>query len=260
MMPPAGSSALVTGGLGGIGQAIGRALAEHGVHVVLADLPSETPAPQVDGVTVVACDVTDAAAWSDVVRHVDSIGSGLSAVVLNAGLAPGGSPDGTLDLDRYRQVMAVNVDGVVLGLDAVVPTLRRRGGGSIVATASIAGLIASPTDPVYAASKHAVVGLVRALGPALVDEGIRIAALCPGVVETGIIGHVRDAVTAAGIPLLTPEETAAACLRVLDAGTRGQAWFVQPGRASEPFRFRGLPGPRNEVGHRVGGVPTFDGA
>jgi len=95
--------------------------------------------------------------------------------------------------ELYRRAMSVNLDGVVFGVHAVLPALRARGGGAIVATASLAGLTGVPLDPLYAANKHGVVGLVRSLGPTLSAEGIRINAVCPGFAESGMIAPFREA-------------------------------------------------------------------
>src|SRR5438105_976879 len=83
-----------------------------------------------------------------------------------------------------------------------------RGGGSIVATASLAGLVAYATDPLYALTKHAVVGLVRGLAPLLAEHGVKINCVCPGITDTPMIGAARDALVETGFPLITPEEIA----------------------------------------------------
>ena len=83
---------------------------------------------------------------------------------LNAGIASFFSLGDDFDPQLYRRAMGVNLDGVVFGMDAALPALKARGGGAIVATASLAGLNGPPFDPLYAANKHAVVGLTRSLG------------------------------------------------------------------------------------------------
>ena len=123
---------------------------------------------------------------------------GLDLAYLNAGVATGCGVGEDFDLERYRRAMGVNLDGVVFGMHAVLPALRERGGGAIVATASLAGLTGVPLDPLYAANKHGVVGLVRSLGPALSAEGIRVNAVCPGFAESAIIAPFRDALIAGG--------------------------------------------------------------
>lgn len=145
--------------------------------------------------------------------------------------------------------MAVNVDGVFFGVRRLARVMER---GTIVATASLAGLTAMPTDVVYSLTKHAVVGLVRSVAPLL--EPIRVNAVCPGIADTPMIDHQRPAFEAAGFPLLQPEEVAEAVWRAATSDATGECWFVQPGREAAPFRFPNLPGPRRD-GDRVGRPP-----
>jgi NAD(P)-dependent dehydrogenase (short-subunit alcohol dehydrogenase family) len=114
-------------------------------------------------------------------------------------------------------------------------------GGSIVATASLAGLTGMPGDPAYTATKHAVVGWVRAAAPALAGRGIRLNALCPGFTDTPIVDAELRA--RLDVPLMEPAFVAEAALRVFEDEETGRAWVVQPNRV-EPFRFPGVPGPR----------------
>jgi NAD(P)-dependent dehydrogenase (short-subunit alcohol dehydrogenase family) len=115
------------------------------------------------------------------------------------------------------------------------------GGGSIVATASLAGLTPTPFDPAYTATKHAVVGWVRAAAPALEAHAIRLNALCPGFVDTPLVqAELRGRLD---VPLIEPSFVAEAALRVAQDDETGRAWVVQPNRV-EPFRFPGVPGPR----------------
>ncbi len=187
-------------------------------------------------------DVTDPASWGDV--------GPVDVACLNAGVL-GGNPDpAEISLEAYRRTMTVNVDGVVLGvrhLARVMPS-----GGRIVATASLAGLTAMPDDPVYAASKHAVVGFVRSVAPTLAARGISINAICPGIADTTMLsGTARDAVMAAGFPLLAAADVADACWLALCSGLSGHAWAVQPGRDPVDFRFPNVPGARTANGDVV---------
>ena len=145
--------------------------------------------------------------------------------------------------DAYRRIMRVNVDGVVFGLRALVPVIER-GGGDVVVTASLAGLTPMASDPIYAATKHFLVGFVRSVAPALDARGVRVNAVCPGIVDTPLIGDGKARLEAAGFPLLQPQDVAEAVARALASGETGQAWVVQPGRDPEPYRFGGVPGPR----------------
>lgn len=240
-----GRVALVTGGAGGIGSATARALAAAGARVAVSDIDpagAETAA-EVGGIFVVA-DVADADANRVLVERVCRELGGLDLVHLNAGVASGIGLGDDFDLDRYRRVMGINLDGVVFGTVAALPALRERGGGAIVATASLAGLTAVPFDPLYAANKHAVVGLARALGPGLAAESIRFNAVCPGFAESSIIAPFRDALVDSGTPIIPAEEVAGAVLELFAGETSGECWYVQAGRPAEPFRFRNVPGPR----------------
>jgi Short-chain dehydrogenases of various substrate specificities len=103
-----------------------------------------------------------------------------------------------------------------------------------VATASLAGLTSTAFDAAYTATKHAVVGWVRAAAPALAARGIRLNALCPGFVDTPLVElELRGRLD---VPLMEPSFVAEAALRVLEDAESGRAWVVQPNRV-EPFRF-----------------------
>jgi NAD(P)-dependent dehydrogenase (short-subunit alcohol dehydrogenase family) len=129
-------------------------------------------------------------------------------------------------------------------------------GSAIVTTASLAGLTLLDTDPVYALTKHAVVGFVRSVAPQLAQRGIRINAIAPGIVDTPMIdGPLRDAIEGAGFPLLQPAEVASAVLIASQSEESGQVWAVQPGREPLQFRFPNVPGPRDRSGARVGLPP-----
>src|SRR5690606_28339255 len=133
----------------------------------------------------------------------------LDLVHLNAGNT--GRVDFTdFDAARYRKVVGVNVDGVAFGVAASVPLLQRSGDGALVATASLAGLVGYSADPVYTMTKHAVVGLVRALAEPLSAQNIRIAAVCPGFTDTPLVAEARKVFADAGFPLLTADDVAAA--------------------------------------------------
>ena len=236
--------ALITGGASGIGLAVGRALAADGVRTVLAD--RDEGAGQAASAELGAVFVrTDAGNPEEVRAAVEAARQEgrLDLVVLNAGITTGETPIERLPLDRYRAIMAVNVDGVVFGVQAALPVLRAAGGGAIVATASLSGLTPYPQDPVYSMTKHAVVGLVRSLAEPLSTDGVTINCVCPGFVSTTLIDAYRDRFRQEGLPLLTVEEVAAAVLAAAGSGRTGQVWVCQPGRPCEPYRFRGVPGP-----------------
>ena len=140
--------------------------------------------------------------------------------------------------------MGANLDGVVFGVHAALPALRRRGGGAIVATASLAGLTGVPYDPLYAANKHAVVGLVRSLAPA---RPARASASTPSARASPSRGSSTRSATrcaTAASPIIPAETVAGVVLDLLAGEESGQAVVVQPGREPLAFAFRGVPGPR----------------
>jgi NAD(P)-dependent dehydrogenase (short-subunit alcohol dehydrogenase family) len=237
--------ALVTGGASGLGRATALALAEAGCAVVVADRDeagAREVAEQVGGPFWVG-DVSSYDANRELMEFVVAEAGGLDIAYLNAGVASGFSLGDDFDLDRYRRAMGVNLDGVVFGTHHALPALKARGGGAIVATASLAGLTSVPFDPVYAANKAAVVGLARAMGPALAGDNITYNAICPGFAESRIVDPIREVLDAQGVQLIPAETVARTVLRIVTGGGTGEAWFVQPGREPAPFRFRNVPGP-----------------
>jgi NAD(P)-dependent dehydrogenase (short-subunit alcohol dehydrogenase family) len=215
--------AIVTGGEGGLGRAFRARIEREGYQVESLDIST-------------GFDVADPGAWERV--------GPVDLACLNAGVLTG-----ELTAESYRRAVSVNVDGVVLGVLRLAQVMRE---GSIVATASLAGLTAMPNDPVYSLTKHAVVGFVRSIAPRL--EPVRLNAICPGIADTPMIDRERAAFAAAGFPLLAPGDVAEAMWRAATSGATGECWFVQPGREPAPFRFPNLPGPRVE-GEPVGAPP-----
>jgi NAD(P)-dependent dehydrogenase (short-subunit alcohol dehydrogenase family) len=239
--------ALITGAGGGIGAAVARACAARGDRVVIADIDAEngrSVAQELDGIFVMT-DVTDPGASMAAVEAAEGSVGRLDLVMLNAGIGLLEGPLERIPLDVYRKMIAVNIDGVFFGLQAAVPALRRAGGGSIVATASLAGLVPTPPTPIYGLTKHAVVGLVRSAAVSLAEQGISLSAIAPGFADTAIIARDLHKFQEANFPLLTADEVAAVVLKAFD-GPAGAVWPIQPGRESEPYAFRGVPGPRAE--------------
>jgi NAD(P)-dependent dehydrogenase (short-subunit alcohol dehydrogenase family) len=226
--------AIVTGGASGIGAAIVARLEVEELEVESLDL--------VDGF-----DVGEPEHWERIVA--------VEVACLNAGVLGGARDPAELELADYRRALAVNVDGVVLGVRRLARVMPR--GGRIVATASLAGLTALPDDPVYALTKHAIVGFVRSAAPALAERGIAINAVCPGIADTPMLSSVlRSRLVEADFPLLAAAHVAEAVWVALTSGVTGHAWAVQPGREPVDFRFANVPGPRNEEGSRIGLPPT----
>jgi NAD(P)-dependent dehydrogenase (short-subunit alcohol dehydrogenase family) len=238
--------ALVTGGASGLGAATCVALAEAGAELVIADLDTQAGAQLAErlGGHFIETDVSD---LGSNLRAVESVGErcgGLDLAFLNAGVTSGCGLGEEFDLALYRRAMGVNLDGVAFGIHAVLPALRARGGGAIVATSSLAGLVGVPLEPIYTANKHAVVGLVRSLGPVLAAEGIRLNAVCPGFAETPMIAPIRSALIESGLDIVPAETVATTVLGIFAGEGAGECWFIQPGREPAPFKFRGVPGPR----------------
>lgn len=241
-----GKRALVTGAASGLGRATALMLAEAGAHVLVADLDPEggsEVAEQVGGVFV----RTDVSEFEQNLAAVDAAErelGGLDLAHLNAGVPTGCGVGDDFDPELYRRAMGINLDGVAFGVHAALAAMRRAGGGSIVATASLAGLTSVPYDPIYAANKHGVVGLVRSLGDGLAADGVRINAVCPGFAESRIIDPIREGLVESGFRIIPAETVAATVLRLFSGDESGECWYVQPGRTPEAFGFRNLPGPR----------------
>jgi NAD(P)-dependent dehydrogenase (short-subunit alcohol dehydrogenase family) len=212
----------VTGSAGGIGSAIVRKLTAEGFEVKELDL-------------VGGFDVTDPEAW----EHVGSV----DLACLNAGVLTGTENVATLTDEQYRRAMGVNVDGVVFGvrrLDRVMPP-----GSTIIVTASLAGLVGIPDDPIYGLTKHAVVGFVRSVAPQLEARGIRIQAVCPGWADTGLTPpEFKQELHERGYRLLRPEDVVDGVWAAYKSEGTGEAWIVQPGREPLLYEFKGVPGPR----------------
>jgi NAD(P)-dependent dehydrogenase (short-subunit alcohol dehydrogenase family) len=245
-----GQVAWVTGGAGGFGAGVSRRLAEHGARVVVTDIDAEVGevvAKEIDG-RFLRVDVRSPEDNKAAVQLALQEFGRLDIAFLNAGVASGIGVGEDFDLERYRLAMGVNLDGVVFGMHEALAAMAGRG-GDIIATASLAGIVAVPFDPIYGANKHAVVGLVRATGAAYAAQGIRINAICPGFADTNIVSsEAREAIAGLGIPLLPVSKVVDAFMAALASGRSGECWYVQPGRDSEPFRFRGVPGPRDDEG------------
>jgi NAD(P)-dependent dehydrogenase (short-subunit alcohol dehydrogenase family) len=241
----AGKVAWVTGGAQGFGEGVARRLAGEGVTVMISDINEESGAKVASdiGGGFVRCDVSDLdQVKAAVTATVEKFGK-LDISFLNAGIATADQPDETFDLASYRRAMGINLDGVVFGAHASYLAMKGRG-GDIIATASLAGLVGVAFDPIYGANKHGVVGLVRAIGQSWPNEGIRVNAICPGFADTAIVDPMREVLAEGGITLLTVDAVVDAFMAALTSGQSGECWYVQPGRPSEPFRFRGVPGPR----------------
>ncbi len=183
-------SALVTGGGSGIGKALGGALARRGARVWLSDVDGASAARAAKeighGAEGIALDVVDADAVRRHVEDVARIHGRVDAIFNNAGIGVGGDLR-ELNLEHFDRTIDVNVRGVVHGVLAVLPIMREQGGGTIVNTASAAGLLAVPLMAPYCLSKHAVVGLGASLRIEAEPLGIQVNTLCPAAIETPLL-------------------------------------------------------------------------
>jgi NAD(P)-dependent dehydrogenase (short-subunit alcohol dehydrogenase family) len=238
--------AVVTGAASGIGKAAATLLASEGARVVAVDVNADGArevADLVGGVSVPA-DVGQPEHWGQVLDAARTLG-GVHVAYFNAGVTTGEPDIAAVTDDQYRRIMAVNIDGVVLGVRALLPDMVAAGGGAMVVTSSLAGIVAFPGDPMYTLTKHALIGFVRSIAPRLLEDGVTVNAVCPGLVDTPLIdGEIRDAMAAAAFPLISPHEVAAAAVGCVLGTETGQAIVVQLGREPVAYRFGRPPGPR----------------
>ena len=190
-----GRTAFITGGASGIGLALGRAFAEAGMKVMLADVETgaldeavkslRDATPDVRGI---ACDVADADSVARAAQATFDAFGHVHVVCNNAGVAAAGGID-NISLDNWRWVIDVNLMGVLHGIRSFLPHIRAHGeGGHIVNTASFAGFVSGMGFSPYAASKFAVVNMSEGLALQLQPLGIGVSVLCPGFVRT----HIND--------------------------------------------------------------------
>ncbi len=250
-----GKVALITGAASGIGKATAERLSAEGARICAVDFDDTNGRAVADAVggVYVHADAGEASEVEAAFAACDAELGGVDIVYLNAGIAIGVADMTTLTDADYHRIMRVNVDGVVWGARAAIPALERRGGGAIVATSSLAGLIPFPFDPVYDLSKHAVVGFIRSIAPPLAAKGITANTVNPGMTDTNILNEDTKALFAASdFPLMPPAQIAEAVLTIVTTGRTGECWVCQPGRDAEPYRFHDVPGPRtsNAQGRR----------
>jgi NAD(P)-dependent dehydrogenase (short-subunit alcohol dehydrogenase family) len=213
-----GKTAFVTGGASGIGLALGRAFAESGMKVMLADIEADALAAAVDRlrgigpeIRGVICDVADASSIKMAAQDTFEAFGKVHVLCNNAGVA-GGSGIDDISIDNWRWVIDINLMGVVYGIAAFLSHMRAHGeGGHIVNTASMAGMQSGLGFSPYAASKFAVVAMSEGLALELKPSGIGVTVLCPGFVRTRIGESGRNRPTRYGpAPMLDPASPAGA--------------------------------------------------
>lgn len=199
-----GRTAVVTGGASGIGLASARKFAAEGATVVLWDRDAENLALAVKEVEndggaahAVQTDVSDLASIEAAAARSHELAGDVTVLMNNAGVLDDYAPILETDEDLWQKIIGVNLTGVYRVTRALLPSMLAAGGGTIVMTCSIAGLVAGGGGTAYTASKHGVLGLTRQLAFDYGQQGIRVNAICPGAVETGMTKALFEAGDAA---------------------------------------------------------------
>ena len=242
---------VVTGAAGGIGRAAAARFAAEGARLVLVDVNAGGLAETLAVVEraggpglVVEADVTRLA---EVQRYVAATGErwgGIDGFFNNAGILGAVSPLVDYPESTFDRVLTVNVKSVWLGLKVVAPAMIARGGGAIVNTASIAGLRGSPNLVAYTASKHAVIGLTRALAMEFVHKHITVNAVCPGYVATQLLDQALDRIVT---KTHGTREEATKKLRSVNPQDR----FIAPEEVAAAVRWLCLPGSEGVTGQAI---------
>lgn len=252
-----GKRAIITGAASGIGRASLLLFAREGARVLAVDREvaaldaAVTEAAAAGGSALgLAADAGDEAAVADVVGRCVAEWGGVDAVFANAGVSGGRIPLLEQTVDQWQEILRVNLIGPWLMIKHAAPAMIGGGGGSIVCTASVAALRANAGGSPYSASKAGVVSLVQTAANALLGTGVRVNAICPGLIETGMTRPLFDLARARGTearigrlnPLQRhgrPDEIAAAALFLASdesSYVNGQAFAVDGGLSStHPF-------------------------
>lgn len=246
--PLLGRAALITGGGRGIGAAVAHALAEAGASVVVASRTAreiEAVAGQLrergHRAHSVVCDVADEAAVEELARRAEGLVGPVDTLVLAAGHGAA-APFERLSVAEWRAMMDAHATGTFLCARALVPGMRARGFGRVIAIASTAGLEGARYISHYCAAKHAVVGFVRAIACELEGSGVTTHALCPGYVDTPMTEQTLEKVMAR-----TGRSREAALAAVLHAA--GQERLLRADEVASAALTLALPGPEASTHH-----------
>lgn len=188
-----GKLAVITGGASGIGRAGAELFAAEGASVVIVDINVDAIADTLHAIEAaggkasgIEIDLTVAGAAKSFVEQAARRLNGIDILWNNAGM-PGPAGIEGIDLDEYRRAMAINVDAGVLACGEVIQHMRKRGGGSVIFTSSVSGMVGSMFSPTYSAAKFAIVGLTKSLAQRFAPDGVRVNAICPGPIETPML-------------------------------------------------------------------------
>jgi|SRR5882757_980052 len=207
--------AAVTGGARGIGRAIATRLASTGARVAIGDIDHDlarATAGEIDGAVGFGLDVADPAAFEAFLGEVEGQLGPIDILVNNAGIMPIG-PFLEQDPALARRAVEINLHGVLNGVRAVLPRMLRRGGGHIVNIASTAGKVATPGGVLYAATKHAVVGLSDGIRQEFGPKGIWVTTVLPSFTNTELISGTKGL---RGVPTVEPDDVARAVINAIE--------------------------------------------
>jgi len=205
-----GKSIVITGAASGIGKATALAAGREGAKLVLADVSVESgeeTARAIKGeggqAAFVRCDVTQQSEIETMVKRAVELYGRLDGAFNNAGIEGTLSPAADYPPDVFERVIQINLLGVWKCLRAEIPVMLKQGKGAIVNTASVAGLVGAGAFAAYVASKHAVVGLTKTCALDYAKQGIRLNAVCPGVIQTPMVDRLAELVPGVIDALLT---------------------------------------------------------